>query len=197
MMKQRPTWLRAMVCVALVVAGPSSALGDTGGAGQPSAANPNSLEPIQCEQRSIVDKPVSTLRDIDWCNVDYGGVMGPFRGGSASMREYEELGGPHDTTDETLKAVVYGTLKRRLIAVLVVQRDFYGTDGHHSQTSDGLVFELHRGRPRRLGTLPLGTPVSELSVRGDSIWVTSGPDQARRRFRYVRRNLFRSISVAK
>jgi hypothetical protein len=114
-----------------------------------------------------------TLRDVDWCNFDYGLWRGTMREGRSEVHLYAKLGQPHDTIAHHLRGVVYGG---KLAAIVIEQSSWYAASNRGSSSSTVYVYELTKGVAKQVGTFPAGTPVREIVFGKGTIAVTSGPD---------------------
>jgi hypothetical protein len=127
------------------------------------------------------------LAAIDWCNFDVGAWMGPLHRGRTEVHLYNDLDQAHDTIATTLRTIDYADLDgdRRPEAFLAIERTTWIAE--RDQPSGGTsiaVYTLRAGKPERLGSIPVGTPVLELTVKKGVVELVSGPDRARTRHRW-------------
>lgn len=141
------------------------------------------------------DRPAPTVArprraaDVDWCNAGVGGMKGRLVRGSADLHLYSDLGRPHDTISTTLRSVDYGDVDGdgRAEAVLVIERTTWiANRDTSSSASDVLVYAVRRGRPVQLGSIPAGTPVTDLTIARGRVTLVSGPDGATTAWRWRR-----------
>lgn len=144
-----------------------------------------------CGDPATKPTKIRSLRDVDWCNFDYGGFNGEMRSGHAELHIYPDIDGPHDTIDDSLEGVVYGDLdgdKRPDAAVVFEHTNWSGATGKSSTSSAVHVYTFAHGKPVLLASLPAGTPVREIVFARRTLTVTSGPDTAITTTSYRRAN---------
>lgn len=139
---------------------PGPSMGDPAGGG---ATSPEAYRSIPehtawggCAELPLRDpsRTADTVRAVDWCTRSYG-AMADLRDGYHELREYEDLGGPHDTTVWRLRDVGYGDIDGDGLeeaAILISDETYGATGGSAGRTTvylyalrDGAVVELARG----------------------------------------------------
>lgn len=134
-------------------------------------------------------KTLRTMRDVDWCNFDFGFWKGPLREGRSSVHLYADLGEPHDTIAASLRGVIYGDFdgdKRLDAAIVIESATWIGRTGAHSGSTTVYLYTLAKGRPTGLGSVPAGTPVDDITLGKGIVTVTSGPANGKATLRYRR-----------
>lgn len=130
------------------------------------------------------------VRAIDWCNAEVGVWGGALAAGRAEVHLDDPEGRGHDTTTTTLRSIDYADVDGdgRPEALLVLERASWVGDRPEAMVgSDLAVFTVRGGRPTLVASLPIGTPVLDLTIRRGTIAMVSGPDRARQRWRWDRR----------
>lgn len=151
----------------------------------PAAADPPT--PAACDRPR--PRGASGIRAVDWCNLDVGGWKGALRDGHHEVHLYADLGEAHDTIATSLRSIDYGDLDgdRRPEAFLVIEQTTWIASRDDSSTgSDVAIYTLRGGRPVKLASIPIGTPVASIAIRRGLVELISGPDRARTRFRWRR-----------
>ena len=135
-------------------------------------------------------KSPRTLRDVDWCNFDYGGgLRGPLKNGRSELHEYEDMGQPHDTILTRLAGLTYGDLDGDgtvEAAVAIATSAYFARSGRESHSTTIHVYRLVRGTPTKLGSIPSGTPVSSITFGTRTLTVTSGTPATTTRYRHAK-----------
>lgn len=134
-----------------------------------------------------------TVRDVDWCNFNFGHWKGPLRQGRSEVHLYADMGGPnpapHDTIAVSLRGVIYGDLdgdKRPEAAVILEKTTWIGRTGQSTGGTSVYIYSLVKGTPTLRGSVPGGTPVDAVSLGKGIITVTSGPKGQKTTLRYRR-----------
>lgn len=114
---------------------------------------------------------------MDWANREYVPGLAALKNGSGELREYEDIGGLHDSTIWKLVAVAYGDYDgdgTEEAAVLLSEK-WYGPRGGHREQTELYVYELVAGKPAQLGRTATVSG-SEVSVEQGRVVVRGGDE---------------------
>lgn len=158
-----------------------------------SHATAETVKAPRCGPAKQTKKTPSSVRDVDWCNYNFGFWKGPLREGHSEVHLYSDMGGPnpapHDTIAVSLRGVIYGDLdgdKRPEAAVILQNTTWIGRTGRSSGGTSVYIYSLVKGAPTLLGSVPAGTPVDSVSLGKGIVTVTSGPKGQKETMRFRR-----------
>ncbi|MBP6630237.1 MAG: hypothetical protein KBG28_18165 [Kofleriaceae bacterium] len=174
--------MRTARAIALGLA--ASLLVVTGGA----TARAERVRPPRCGEPRPAPARLTSLRQLDWCNHDYGGHKGPLRAGRGSLHLYRQLDRPHDTINTRLAGVVYGDLDgdRQVEAAVILHivSWFPGpTETRTSERTTLYLYQLGPTGPTELGRVDVAGPVRAVTIHRGVIDVV-GADRRRERYQH-------------
>lgn len=137
--------------------------------------------------RTKAKKPVHTIKDVDWCNFDYGGGKDSrLHDGHSSLHLYSDLGEAHDTIGLSLRGVIYGNVDgdKALEAAIVLERSMSTPTGDRPSSSTTIaLYKLVKSVPTRIGSIPATSPVVAVALAKDTVAVTGGKPKTTQRYR--------------